>query len=66
MVEYNFNNEANFGLECEHCGKQIKRLPCKTITVKYGSITEWIYFHQSCYKKFKSKLKGSSIKNTCR
>lgn len=59
---YHLETEANFGLDCEYCRKGIRRLPCKMICVEDAE--DWVYFHQSCYKKFRDKLlvKGSDKK----
>ena len=54
--EYNFDNEANFGFDCHRCGKEIKRLPCKMVTV--NDVEDWVYFHMSCFKRFKHEQKG--------
>jgi len=51
--KYNFENEANFGLTCHQCDKEIRRLPCKMITV--NDAEDWVYFHNSCLKKFKNE-----------
>ncbi len=51
--QYNFDEKAYFGLNCHYCGKQIKRIPCIMIPVNDNE--EWVYFHNSCYKKFEKQ-----------
>lgn len=53
MSRYNFETEANFGLDCYECQKEIKHLPCKMICTT--DLEGWIYFHFRCYKKFKKR-----------
>ena len=60
MREYDFNNEANFGLECHRCGKEIKRLPCKMVPV--NDLEDWVYFHINCFKRFKHEQKHCPYK----
>ena len=55
MREYDFSNEANFGLECHRCGKEIRRLPCKMVPV--NDLEDWVYFHITCFKRFKHEQK---------
>ena len=53
MRKYHFENEANFGLDCHGCGKEIKNLPCIMLGVE--DLEEWVYFHKRCFKKFKKE-----------